>query len=188
MNLEVGGWLWKSRTTICQLVQHVRATENAQSRISRMVECKHGVNKERCTDCRNPPPGINSTVYVTNGGAAYHNMKSCSALADGQLYAERVGMEVHPIVAVKWGHIAPDRPGCLICCPQNSPAKVQNSNQARRESAVGANSMDWELKKLRHGGKCLSCDQLIERYEFGWHNAQLKAVRCSKCGVSTLKR
>lgn len=42
--------------------------------------------------------------------------------------------------------------------------------------------MTWELKPLRFGGKCESCGAQIEVRATGWHSAELKKVRCTRCG------
>lgn len=43
--------------------------------------------------------------------------------------------------------------------------------------------MVWQSKPLRYGGKCDSCGASIEMKAVGWHNPELKKVRCSACGA-----
>ena len=86
-----------------------------------MAECKHGLDKARCTECRTRPPGINSQVFMTKGGAAYHNSKDCQALLEGQVYAATLGMEIHEIRSVNWIRVEADRQACLVCCPRSQP-------------------------------------------------------------------
>jgi hypothetical protein len=42
--------------------------------------------------------------------------------------------------------------------------------------------MTWISKPLRFGGTCDSCGKKIAVREIGWHNAEVKKVRCAECG------
>src|SRR5664280_1293712 len=42
--------------------------------------------------------------------------------------------------------------------------------------------MTWQSKPLRFGGTCQACGRKIELKEAGWHNAEIKKVRCAQCG------
>ena len=42
--------------------------------------------------------------------------------------------------------------------------------------------MAWQSKSLRYGGTCDSCGTKIEVRATGWHNPDLKKVRCVACG------
>lgn len=46
-------------------------------------------------------------------------------------------------------------------------------------------TMVWESKPLRYGGTCDSCGDTIEVKAVGWHNPDLKKVRCTTCGAPT---
>jgi hypothetical protein len=42
--------------------------------------------------------------------------------------------------------------------------------------------MTWQSKPLRFGGVCDACGAQIEVKAVGWHNPELKKVRCISCG------
>lgn len=42
--------------------------------------------------------------------------------------------------------------------------------------------MPWQSKSLRYGGACDSCGTKIDVRAAGWHNPDLKKVRCAACG------
>ena len=42
--------------------------------------------------------------------------------------------------------------------------------------------MTWESKPLRYGGICDSCGAKIDVRSTGWHDPDLKKVRCASCG------
>jgi hypothetical protein len=42
--------------------------------------------------------------------------------------------------------------------------------------------MGWNQKSLRFGGVCRQCGVEIAKGQTGWHDAELKAVRCTQCG------
>lgn len=91
----------------------------ATHKIQNVDECEHGLRLDRCAYCKQPPVGINKTVYVTDGGFAFHNSKDCEGLRSGQEKAESAEMETHPIVSVPWGHVAALRTRCQYCCPKS---------------------------------------------------------------------
>jgi len=41
--------------------------------------------------------------------------------------------------------------------------------------------LDWAWKRLRFGGSCINCGNVIEKGAMGWHNPEIKKVRCSLC-------
>jgi hypothetical protein len=50
-------------------------------------------------------------------------------------------------------------------------------------SEVLSKTMTWQSKPLRYGGICDSCGTKIEVRATGWHNPDLKKVRCVACGT-----
>jgi len=40
----------------------------------------------------------------------------------------------------------------------------------------------WQSKTLRYGGTCDACGKKIAIKEVGWHDAEVKKVRCADCG------
>ncbi len=80
-----------------------------------MDECIHGLIG-RCHDCAEPPVGIKKTVFITEGGNAFHNSINCELLNAGQMFARSKGMEAHPIVSVPWSVISVERQSCQKCC------------------------------------------------------------------------
>lgn len=50
------------------------------------------------------------------------------------------------------------------------------------DGAVLSLIMTWQSKPLRYGGVCDSCGTPIEVRAAGWHNPDLKKVRCAACG------
>lgn len=64
------------------------------------------------------PAACDVRVFITKGGSAFHNDPSCEALREGQEYAEKHGMNGHPIESVNWAEASENRQACLICCPR----------------------------------------------------------------------
>jgi hypothetical protein len=98
-----------------QIVRRAR-DESHLKESGRATNCKHGVNRERCFDCRKPPKGVNAVVYITKGGLAFHNRRSCMVLRMGQKGAESSGMNTHEVTSVAWNQVALERDACLYCC------------------------------------------------------------------------
>jgi hypothetical protein len=46
--------------------------------------------------------------------------------------------------------------------------------------------MSWTRKALRWGGTCRACGGVIAPHEVGWHEPDLKAIRCNACGPEDL--
>ena len=57
-----------------------------------MNYCIHELAVGQCSHCKEPPIGINKTVYVTKGGMAFHNDSMCETLNSGQAEAEIKGL------------------------------------------------------------------------------------------------
>jgi hypothetical protein len=84
---------------------------------TRMTErCVHDFELGQCGLCKGPPKGINPIVYVTQGGMAFDNKPSCRTLTEGQVEAEKKGLETHPVTPVKWAVGAETRRKCRNCC------------------------------------------------------------------------
>ena len=63
---------------------------------------------------------------------------------------------------------------------------LSNLSRARPEdgfrTSLSSQTMTWESKSLRYGGKCESCGASIEKREVGWHDAVAQKARCKSCG------
>ena len=79
--------------------------------------CIHDFATGQCAQCKEPPRGINKTVYVTKGGLAFHNNWKCETLIAGQAEAESKGLEIHPINPIGWADAWNTRRPCRNCCP-----------------------------------------------------------------------
>ena len=82
-----------------------------------VAECKHGVNIERCFDCRGPPVGVNAIVYITKGGSMFHNRVDCRNISVGQAIASAQGMNTHAVEPIAYSQVALERDRCPSCCP-----------------------------------------------------------------------
>lgn len=78
--------------------------------------CKHELLIGQCSDCMEPPWGINPIVYTTKGGDSFHNWNECTYLASGQDYAYSQGKNNHPINPIKWSAVQDSRSPCQWCC------------------------------------------------------------------------
>jgi hypothetical protein len=81
-----------------------------------VAECIHGLRHTSCQQCATPPSGINDIVYVTKGGAAFHNRKDCTWLVKGQHFAEYKGQAIHPIESTPWSEATQTHVKCTYCC------------------------------------------------------------------------
>ncbi len=84
-----------------------------------MERCIHDMVEGTCSICKKPPIGINTIVYVSKGGAVFHNDPMCVGLLAGQNYADSMGMKNHPINPVPWGVAATSKGPCEVCCNRN---------------------------------------------------------------------
>lgn len=82
-----------------------------------IMDCIHGVKRDRCVHCRVPPEGVNSTVYITAGGRQYHNRRGCPRISEGQAIARAQGLQNHPVQAMPWSQVVLERDRCPFCCP-----------------------------------------------------------------------
>lgn len=82
-----------------------------------MEQCIHELLIGQCSHCKEPPIGINKTVYVTKGGMALHNDSKCETLNIGQAEAEAKGLDIHPINPIGWSEALSARRPCRNCCP-----------------------------------------------------------------------
>lgn len=59
--------------------------------------CIHDMLPGQCAEagCAPVPPGLTAHVYATGGGQCFHRSPRCSALLDGQRYAQRMGQNLH---------------------------------------------------------------------------------------------
>ena len=80
-------------------------------------ECRHGMTKAYCADCRQLDAGVLPTGYRTRGGNAYHNDADCSWLRRGQQRQEQMGRNTHEIVRIAWASVLPgELEPCESCC------------------------------------------------------------------------
>lgn len=79
-----------------------------------MSECIHGMGDPSwCSFCRYTDEG---SVWISDGGAAFHRNRDCEALAEGQRRVERWGGETHEVRQV--ARPTAERLGrqpCLVC-------------------------------------------------------------------------
>jgi len=81
------------------------------------IRCTHDMVPAYCALCRPLPAGVLPRGFRTKGGNAYHNDDDCEWLRKGQLFADRKGMEVHPIEPVAWHALSPGQLApCEACC------------------------------------------------------------------------
>jgi len=76
----------------------------------------------------------------------------------------------------------------MKCCPARIALPQRDSRYTSSlppGGAVLSLVMTWQSKPLRYGGVCDSCGGKIEVRATGWHNADLKKVRCATCGPPT---
>jgi hypothetical protein len=78
--------------------------------------CIHEFEIGQCGLCKEPPPGVNPVVYITQGGMAFHNDPRCRTLTEGQLEADGKGLNIHPITPIKWAVANETRRRCRNCC------------------------------------------------------------------------
>ena len=67
-----------------------------------------------CPDCK--PASEKQTVYISDGGTAYHKRADCAGLEDGQRYVENRGGTPSEIKAIQVsGAKSRGRQKCLVC-------------------------------------------------------------------------
>ena len=80
-------------------------------------ECRHGMTKAYCADCRQLDAGVLPTGYRTRGGSAYHNDADCYWLRRGQQRQAQMGRDTHEIVRIAWASVLPgELEPCESCC------------------------------------------------------------------------
>lgn len=67
-----------------------------------MEECICEPRRGACQQSKKPPDGVKETVFITKGGYAFHIQRDCLWLVKGQGFAERQGMEIHPVKSAPW--------------------------------------------------------------------------------------
>lgn len=77
--------------------------------------CDHEMLPGQCSYCKPPPHGLPQQVWTTQGGQTFHAVASCPALRDGQAYAERLGMQVHPVRRESIFEAISSRGQCTAC-------------------------------------------------------------------------
>ena len=79
-----------------------------------MTECVHGMpDPSGCSYCRYADEG---SVWISDGGAAFHRARDCEALAEGQRRVERWGGQVSEVRQVPHATaIRLSREPCLVC-------------------------------------------------------------------------
>ena len=95
--------------------------------------CEHDMVPAFCALCRPLPVGVLARGFRTKGGDAYHNDDRCDWLRKGQRFAERKGMEVHPIEPVAWHSVSPGQLApCEACC---TPEWIERHQRAGVKTA-----------------------------------------------------
>ena len=78
--------------------------------------CIHELGPGECAYCREVPYGIESTVFRTRFGKAFHNWDNCEYLESGQKFAELRGGTPSDILPVSWSKISTEMYPCEWCC------------------------------------------------------------------------
>lgn len=78
--------------------------------------CVHELGPGECAYCREVPYGIESTVFRTRFGKAFHNWENCEYLESGQKFAESRGGTPSDILPVSWSKISTEMYPCEWCC------------------------------------------------------------------------
>ncbi len=116
------------------------------------ILCIHELGPGECAFCRELPFGIESTVFRTSFGKAFHNWDNCEYLESGQKFAESRGGTSTEIIPVRWASVANDMYPCEWCC-----ALSYTQNQELEECLVESNSVSrvGKIVKDRYLGKKL---------------------------------
>ena len=99
------------------------------------ILCIHELGPGECAFCREVPFGIESTVFRTSFGKAFHNWDNCEYLESGQKFAESRGGTSTDIIPVRWASVANEMYPCEWCC-----ALSYTQNQELEECLVESNS------------------------------------------------
>jgi hypothetical protein len=76
-----------------------------------MSECKHGLDMEYCSICRDPV-----LVYISGGGDVFHSRRDCPSLESGkQNVLDRGGTLAEVRVTTRSNAEAEGRPPCRTC-------------------------------------------------------------------------
>ena len=79
--------------------------------------CAHDMTRAYCALCRPRSSGVLNRGFRTRGGRAFHNDDRCDWLRKGQRYADRMGLNVHPVEAIAWDSVSPGTlEPCEACC------------------------------------------------------------------------
>lgn len=100
--------------------------------LERVQRCDHDMLPGQCSYCKAPPGGLPPQVWITEGGQTFHAIPSCPALTDGQNYARRLGMQVHPIVRRSVYDVISARGQCTACFSPEDLAQYAVWQRRRR--------------------------------------------------------
>jgi hypothetical protein len=76
-----------------------------------MIECKHGLDPDYCSICRDP-----QLVYVSGGGEVFHMRRDCPSLESGQQNVlDRGGTLADVNTMTRSNAEADGRPPCRTC-------------------------------------------------------------------------
>lgn len=116
------------------------------------ILCIHELGPGECAFCREVPFGIESIVFRTSFGKAFHNWDNCEYLESGQKFAESRGGTSSEIVPVRWASVANEMYPCEWCC-----AASYTQNQELEECLVESNSVSriGKIVKDRYLGRKL---------------------------------
>jgi hypothetical protein len=78
--------------------------------------CIHELESGQCAYCKDIPFGIESVVYKTQFGKAFHNWNNCEYLEAGQKFAESKGGNSSEILPIAWSKASQDLYPCEWCC------------------------------------------------------------------------
>ena len=78
--------------------------------------CIHELGPGQCAYCIEIPFGLETTVFRTQFGKAFHNWKDCEYLESGQKFAESRGGNSSEILPLAWTKANQDLYPCEWCC------------------------------------------------------------------------
>lgn len=116
------------------------------------ILCIHELGPGECAFCRELPFGIESTVFRTSFGKAFHNWDNCEYLESGQKFAESRGGASTDVIPVRWASVANEMYPCEWCC-----ALSYTQNQELEECLVEdeSSSRVGKIVKDRYLGRKL---------------------------------
>lgn len=80
------------------------------------TRCIHDFLVGECGYCQELPFGLNSVVYRTTFGKAFHNWNNCEYLESGQKFAESKGGSATDIISITWSSASQNLYPCEWCC------------------------------------------------------------------------